>query len=104
MPFLHLTFVGGLSLLIFAVSLHVVYLHTGRERLAHARSWPVILIGALTVAAALARACAEHLADHYTDALALASALWLTGALVWGVSIFLMILRRPGALDAAPAK
>jgi uncharacterized protein involved in response to NO len=91
-PSLHLTFVGGLSLLVFAVSFHVVFLHTGRESLASRRPWPVALVGALVVVAACARACAEHFSQHYFEALAVASSLWLAGALVWGAYLLRLIL------------
>jgi uncharacterized protein involved in response to NO len=89
-PLLHLTFVGGLSMLVFAVSFHVVFLHTGRELLARVRPWPVAVVGTLVLLATAARASAEHFAEHYPTALALASSLWLAGAILWGV--FLMRL------------
>jgi hypothetical protein len=93
-PFLHLTFIGGFSLLVFAVSFHVVFLHTGRDALASRWPKPVATVGALTVAAALARASAERFPLHYFEALALASSLWLLGALVWGVFLVGLIARR----------
>jgi uncharacterized protein involved in response to NO len=92
-PLLHLTFVGGLSLLVFAVSFHVVFLHTGREGLARRRPWPVGIVGALVLLAASARACAEHFSSHYFEALAVASSLWLLGALVWGGFLLRWITR-----------
>jgi uncharacterized protein involved in response to NO len=96
-PSLHLTFVGGFSLLVFAVSFHVVFLHTGREELSLRRPWPVALVGALVLVAACARACAEHFSQHYFEALAIASSLWLLGALVWGAYLFGLIIRSRGA-------
>lgn len=93
-PLLHLTFVGGFSLLVFAVSFHVVFLHTGHEPLAKRRPWPVGLAGGLVVLAAAARACAEHFSSHYFEALAVASSLWLLGALVWG-GFLLRVIARP---------
>jgi uncharacterized protein involved in response to NO len=94
-PLLHLTFVSGISLLVFAVSFHVVFLHTGREPLARRRPWPVGLVGSLVVVAGLARACAEHFSNHYFEALAIASGLWLAGALFWGAFLMRLILQRP---------
>jgi uncharacterized protein involved in response to NO len=96
-PSLHLTFVGGFSLLVFAVSFHVVFLHTGREELAARRPWPVLVVGGLVLVAACARACAEHFSQHYFEALAIASSLWLLGALVWGAYLFGLIIRSRGA-------
>jgi uncharacterized protein involved in response to NO len=93
-PFLHLTFIGGFSLLVFAVSLHVVFLHTGREPKASGWSRPAFAVGVLTIAAALARATAERFSLHYFEALAIASSLWLIAALVWGLFLGGMLLRR----------
>ena len=90
-PWLHLTFVGGSSLLVFSVSFHVGFLHTGRESWASRWPWPVAAVGILVVLAALARASAERFSQHYFEALATASSLWLAGALVWGVLIIRMI-------------
>jgi len=92
-PFLHLTFVGGFSLLVFAVSFHVVFLHTGNEALAGRRPWPVALVGTLVILAAVARACAEFFPQHYFEALTVASSLWLLGALVWGTFLLRLIIR-----------
>jgi uncharacterized protein involved in response to NO len=93
-PFLHLTFIGGLSLLVFAVSLHVTFMHTGRQERASRFNAPGLVIAALTLAAAIARASAERFRDHYFEALAVASSLWLAAALVWGVYLVSMLLRR----------
>jgi uncharacterized protein involved in response to NO len=93
-PLLHLTLVGGFSLLVFAVSFHVTFLHTGREVLARRRPWPVALVGSLVLLATAARACAEHFPNHYFQALALASSLWLVGALLWG-SFLIKLVARP---------
>ncbi|HEX4461616.1 MAG TPA: NnrS family protein, partial [Polyangia bacterium] len=59
-PLQHLTFIGGLSLLVFAVGAHVTFMHTGRDALARRRPWPIAVVAALTVAAALTRASAER--------------------------------------------
>ena len=98
-PLLHLTFVGGFSLLVFAVSFHVVFLHTGREALARARPWPVALVGTLVLLAAAARACAEHFSRHYFEALATASSLWLAGALIWGAYVMWLISSASGVTE-----
>ena len=90
---LHLTFIG-LSLLVFAVSMHVTFMHTGNEKTAHSRRWPIIAVGALTLAAALTRSNAERLASHYFETLAVASALWVGAALMWALLIIPMLARR----------
>lgn len=91
--FLHLSFVGGVSLLVFAVSTHVVFEHTGRVDLTRSRPWPVALVGALTVTAALVRAGAEHLASRYFLMLGLAASLWLVAALAWLLYLMPLMLR-----------
>jgi len=94
-PSMHLTFVGGFSLLVFAVSFHVVFMHTGRTALAKGRPRPVAFVGMATVLAAGARACAEHFPYNYPVALAVASSLWLVGSLVWGTFLFRLIVEKP---------
>ena len=84
-PLLHLTFVGGLSLLVFAVGAHVTFLHTGRDTLARRRPWPIALVAILTVAATVVRASAERVAAHYVQMLGLAAMLWLTAAAIWAI-------------------
>jgi uncharacterized protein involved in response to NO len=93
-PMLHLTFVGGLSLLVFAVGAHVTFLHTGHEALAHRRPWPIAAVATLTVAATIVRACAEHFAAHYVQMLGLAAMLWLTAAAIWAIYLGPMMLGR----------
>jgi uncharacterized protein involved in response to NO len=97
-PLLHFTFIGGLSLLIFAVSTHVSFLHTGRERLARRQPWPVALVGALTVAAMLARVTAERFSQHYFEALSTAALLWLSGAATWLLFVVPMLRERAQSL------
>ena len=103
LPFLHISFVGGLSLLILAVSFHVVFLHTGRQSLAFGRPWFVVASGLLVLSAMLVRATAERAAD-YPLALGIASSLWLAGALVWGLAIGRMVFSAPGAPSGHPQK
>lgn len=93
-PFLHLTFVGGLSLLVFAVGAHVTFLHTGRDALAGRRPWPIALVAVLTLAAMIVRASAERVAAHYVEMLGLAAMLWLTAATIWALYLGPMMLRR----------
>ena len=93
-PLLHLTFVGGLSLLVFAVGAHVTFLHTGRDALARRRPWPIALVAALTVAATIVRASAERVAAHYVQMLGLAAMLWLTAAAIWAIYLGPMLRSR----------
>jgi uncharacterized protein involved in response to NO len=93
-PLLHLTFISGLSLLVFAVGAHVTFLHTGREPLARSRPWPIAAVAILTLAAAAARASAERWSAHYVTALGVAASLWLAAALIWLGYLGPMMLRR----------
>jgi uncharacterized protein involved in response to NO len=97
---LHLTFIGGLSLLVFSVSFHVVMLHTGRPHLAAGRPWPVLVVAVLTLAAAAVRVGAEQWGARYFAALALASSLWLVATGVWGGWLLRLLLRPPEARAA----
>jgi uncharacterized protein involved in response to NO len=93
-PLLHLTFVGGLSLLVFAVGAHVTFLHTGHDALARRRPWPIAVVAALTIAATIVRASAERIAAHYVQMLGLAAMLWLTAAAIWTIYLAPMMLRK----------
>ena len=93
-PLLHLTFVGGLSLLVFAVGAHVTFLHTGHDALARRRPWPIALVAGLTVAATIVRASAERVAAHYVEMLGLAALLWLTAAAIWALYLAPMMMRK----------
>jgi uncharacterized protein involved in response to NO len=93
-PMLHFTFIGGLSLLVFAVTIHVTLLHTGRETLARRSPWPVALVGVFTAAALAARVNAEHLPSRYFAALAVASSLWLVAAILWLLFVVALLARR----------
>jgi uncharacterized protein involved in response to NO len=93
-PLLHVSFVGGLSLLVFAVGAHVTFLHTGREALARGYPWPVAAVASLTMAATIVRASAERVASHFVEMLGLAAALWLTAAALWMIYLGPMMMRR----------
>jgi len=90
---LHITHVGGLALLVVAVTVHVTLLHGGRERLA--ARWPIPVVAAVIclLAAAALRATLEGFGAGYTDAMSLAGALWLAAVVVWG-GFLLRNLRR----------
>jgi uncharacterized protein involved in response to NO len=93
-PFLHITFIAGLSLLVFAVATHVVLLHTGREALASRRPWPIATLAVLILAATALRASAELLfSAHYLEVLLAASSLWLAGLVVWAAFLVPKIVR-----------
>ncbi len=90
----HVTYVGGLSLVAFAVAAHVTMLHTGAEALAERRPLLVVLAGLLTVSAGLVRVGAEGAPEHYLGALTLAAVLWLAAAAMWAAFLVPRLLAR----------
>ncbi len=82
---LHVTYVGGLSLVAFAVSTHVTLLHTGAVELADGRPALVGVAALLMGAAALARVGAEGAPEHYFGLLVFAAGCWIASAAVWAV-------------------
>ena len=93
-PLLHLTFIGGLSLLVFSVGAHVTFLHTGHDELARRRPWPLAAVAVLTLAATVVRASAERMATSYVEMLGLAAAMWLLAAATWAVYLGPMMIAR----------
>ncbi|MGZ3441875.1 MAG: NnrS family protein, partial [Polyangia bacterium] len=93
-PLMHLTFVGGLSLLVFAVGAHVTFLHTGRDALARRRPLPLVVVAVLTLAATIVRASAERVSSHFVEMLGLAATLWLSAMAIWAIYLGPMMLRR----------
>ncbi|HEX9104143.1 MAG TPA: NnrS family protein, partial [Polyangia bacterium] len=91
-PLLHLTFIGGLSLLVFSVGAHVTFLHTGHDELARRRPWPLAAVAVLTLSAMVVRASAERLSTSYVEMLGLAAAMWLAAAATWAVYLGPMML------------
>lgn len=92
---LHLCFVGGLSLLSLAVSVHVGLLHTGHEALAARRPPLVALAAALMLAAMAVRAGADLGGARYLTLLGVAASLWLLSALAWALFLVPKLLRAP---------
>jgi uncharacterized protein involved in response to NO len=80
---LHVTYIGGLSLVAFAISSHVTLLHTGHAALADRRPVLVALAGGTMLAAALVRIGAENAGHDYVFVITLAAVLWLVSAVAW---------------------
>jgi uncharacterized protein involved in response to NO len=94
---LHLTFVGGFGLLAFAVGAHVTLGHTGHDGAQAGRPWPVVVFGALLLAAAALRASALAVPALYFGWLGAAAAAWLAGALVWALFVLPKLMGRAEA-------
>lgn len=79
----HVMFIGGLSLLAFAVSAHVALGHADRADLLASTSVRSIAMAAIIGAAIAVRAAAHHWPESYYTLLAVAAALWIAGSLAW---------------------
>jgi uncharacterized protein involved in response to NO len=79
---LHVLFIGGFSLMGFAVATHVSLSHLDLERLALGRPPAVAVLGFTVLLAMLARVAAD-LSHTYFDHLGWAAGLWLVGSAVW---------------------
>jgi uncharacterized protein involved in response to NO len=91
--FLHVLFIGGFSLLIFAVGTRVTLSHGSHDLGAERRSWPLRLGLAMGLIALLARAGAPFAQATYFDHLAFAALFWMGGTICWGAYITTMIRR-----------
>src|SRR5262249_14089491 len=93
--FLHILFIGGFTLLIFAVGTRVTLSHGGHALAQEQKSWP-IRVGIVTgLIALLARIGAPFAGFTYFAHLAWAAILWIGGVLFWGVYMFRLIRNRP---------
>lgn len=91
----HLTYAGGFGLLMLAVTVHVTWMHGGRERQAEGWSTGVVIATACALAAAALRASLESFGVRYVDAMLLAAALWLAAVLAWAAVLLPALRRRP---------
>jgi uncharacterized protein involved in response to NO len=91
--FLHILFIGGFSLLIFAVGTRVTLSHGHHDLEAEHRSWPLRLGLAMGLTALLARVGAPFAPATYFEHLAFAALFWMGGAICWGAYIATMIRR-----------
>jgi hypothetical protein len=81
-PALHVLFVGGFSLLAFAIATHVAFAHLGLETLALGRPPAIVVLGVTFILAMLARVAAD--ASHtYFAHLGWAAGTWIAGSAVW---------------------
>jgi uncharacterized protein involved in response to NO len=92
-PALHILFIGGFSLLAFAVATHVSLMHLGLEHLARARPPAVIALGVTFILAMMARVVADA-SDTYFAHLGWAAGAWLAGSAIWLAFLGPRLLRR----------
>jgi uncharacterized protein involved in response to NO len=89
--FLHILFIGGFTLLIFAVGTRVTLSHGGHGLAKEQRSWPLRIAVTAGLIAMLARIGAPFAAFAYFEHLALAALLWIGGVSFWGFHLFRLI-------------
>ncbi|OGG44241.1 MAG: hypothetical protein A3F84_09605 [Candidatus Handelsmanbacteria bacterium RIFCSPLOWO2_12_FULL_64_10] len=81
---LHVTFVGGFSLMTLCIGARVVVSHCGFESLWERNIAAVVILGVCFLAALGLRVGADLYPDAYFLLLALAAGFWVAGAAVWG--------------------
>lgn len=96
---LHLVFLGGYSLMIFAVATMVVFSHAGEADRLRRPSWPLRLTGGGVVAAVALRVASVAVPDGYFELLGAAAAIWLAAAAIWLAHVAPRLLRTVPAAD-----
>jgi uncharacterized protein involved in response to NO len=80
---LHLTFIGGFSIILFTVSTRVVLGHSGHVHLFQKRMGFLIASLALLILALLARVSADFMFPERNRHLVYAALTWILAAAVW---------------------
>ena len=80
---LHMVFLGGYSLMTFAVGTMVVLSHAGRAKSLRTPSWVLRVTGGGVLAALALRLAAAALPEHYFALLGAAATVWLVAAVTW---------------------
>jgi uncharacterized protein involved in response to NO len=84
---LHLTFIGGFSIILFTVSTRVILGHAGQSHLFRKRLRFLIAALALLVVATIARVGADFIPPARNSHLVYAALIWLLAATVWAVTL-----------------
>ena len=81
---LHLTFIGGFTIILFTVSARVIIGHAGQRHLFEGRLRFLVVSLALLIIAMLARVTADFVLPERNTHLVYAALIWLLAAIVWG--------------------
>lgn len=100
---LHLIFIGGFSLMIFAFGLLVILSHGEDGGLLATRLIPLQVIGALVVIAAGMRVMAELDVERYRGWIHSASGAWVLAGAGWLIYIFPKLFRASHSVDGNPS-
>jgi hypothetical protein len=98
-PALHVLFIGGFSLLAFAIATHVALGHLGLDALARGRP-PAVVALAIAFLCALGARLAADASETYFEHLAWAAGLWIAGSAAWLAFFGAKLLARDGGADA----
>jgi uncharacterized protein involved in response to NO len=90
---MHVMFIGGFTLLIFAVGTRVTLSHGGHSLAQERKSWPLRIGLSTGLVAMLARVGAPFSSLTYFEHLAWAALLWIAGVLFWGAYLYRLIRR-----------
>lgn len=94
---LHLTFVGGFSLITLIVSTRVIAAHCGPESIWSAKAWALKVLALFVFAALISGVSSDFLDWYYFGMLHIAAGFWMVAALVWGVAYIPRMWRRPAS-------
>lgn len=84
---LHLTFIGGFSIILFTVSTRVIIGHAGQAQLFRKRLGFLIAALALLVIAMVARVGADFVPPARNSHLVYAALIWLLAAIIWACAL-----------------
>jgi uncharacterized protein involved in response to NO len=84
---LHLTFIGGFSIIVFTVSTRVILGHAGQSYLFRKRLGFLITALAFLVVAMVTRVSADFIPPARNSHLVYAALIWLLAAIVWAVAL-----------------
>ncbi len=90
-PALHVLFIGGFSVAVFAVATRVVLGHSGRLGLLVRRRWVFVTALGLVLLGMTSRYVADFVATRNSH-LAWAGVCWLVGAAIWGALVLPSVL------------
>ncbi len=94
---LHFVFIGGFSLITFAIATMVVLSHSGEGERLHRSPWILKLVGVLVPLALVLRVTASFIPEYFFVFLGVSSVLWLASATAWFFYCLPFFLRRPSA-------
>jgi uncharacterized protein involved in response to NO len=84
---LHLTFIGGFSIILFTVSTRVIIGHAGQSHLFQKRLRFLVLALALLMVAMVARVGADFIPPARNSHLVYAALIWILAAIVWACAL-----------------